>query len=426
MVKRKSKPSHLEKRYNTYFAIIYVPKDLQTILGKTRISETTGTGNLRIAENFAQNFVFKWRLKFDSLRQNSDDPILKSALQLKEAFHTSSRHLVQDVIEEERDRIQREQGNLVADIFEEVALGKGQLLDEYLKKWRNHQIERSLKLKTIDQMERDIKSLLEYIKVTTQLDEVNVNGWLSIITKKNKLPSSISRIIGSCKNFYNYLQEIEVVSYNKPNPFVVPNKFRVSKSRNSKSVHKRKSYLPYKPNEIVNIYKHVVSLGENKLADLILLAMYTGARIEELCKIRVEDVDIKEMFINISDSKTRAGIREVPIHNDLLKTIKKLIKDSEDGYLISNASNTKYGNRSGSLGKKYGRIKSKLGYDRQHSFHSIRKTVTTQLENAGVLENLTADIVGHEKTTITYGLYSGGNSLKNKLEAINKISYDFS
>ena len=32
--------------------------------------------------------------------------------------------------------------------------------------------------------------------------------------------------------------------------------------------------------------------------------------------------------------------------------------------------------------------------------------------------------VGHEKKTITYGLYSGGSSLKQKLEAINKISYD--
>ena len=43
---------------------------------------------------------------------------------------------------------------------------------------------------------------------------------------------------------------------------------------------------------------------------------------------------------------------------------------------------------------------------------------------SGVPESVTADIVGHEKKTITYGLYSGGSSLKQKLEAINKISYD--
>jgi hypothetical protein len=43
-----------------------------------------------------------------------------------------------------------------------------------------------------------------------------------------------------------------------------------------------------------------------------------------------------------------------------------------------------------------------------HVFHSISKTVVTLLENAGVSENVAADIVGHEKPRITYGLYSGG------------------
>jgi integrase len=56
-------------------------------------------------------------------------------------------------------------------------------------------------------------------------------------------------------------------------------------------------------------------------------------------------------------------------------------------------------------------------------FHSIRKTVVTLLENAGVPEGVAADIVGHEKPTMTYGLYSGGASLKVKREAIEKLGY---
>ena len=43
--------------------------------------------------------------------------------------------------------------------------------------------------------------------------------------------------------------------------------------------------------------------------------------------------------------------------------------------------------------------------------------------NAGVPENVVADIVGHEKTTMTYGLYSGGLSLVVKHEALNKLAY---
>ncbi len=64
-----------------------------------------------------------------------------------------------------------------------------------------------------------------------------------------------------------------------------------------------------------------------------------------------------------------------------------------------------------------------LEYDKRYVFHSIRMTVVTLLENAGVLENVAADIVGHEKPRITYGHYSGGSSLEVKAAGLAKLSY---
>ena len=59
-------------------------------------------------------------------------------------------------------------------------------------------------------------------------------------------------------------------------------------------------------------------------------------------------------------------------------------------------------------------------------FHSIRKTVATLLEQADVHENVTCDIVGHEKTaTLNYDLYSGGTSMEQKRSAVEKIDYRF-
>ena len=83
----------------------------------------------------------------------------------------------------------------------------------------------------------------------------------------------------------------------------------------------------------------------------------------------------------------------------------------------------KYGDRSNRIGKRFGRLKTDLGFGSQLVFHSIRKTVVAILENAGVAENVVADIVGHEKTTMTYGLYSGGLSLAVKREALDKLAY---
>ena len=39
---------------------------------------------------------------------------------------------------------------------------------------------------------------------------------------------------------------------------------------------------------------------------------------------------------------------------------------------------------------------------------SIRKTVGTLFEQAGVLVGVAADILGYEKQTMPYGLYPGG------------------
>ncbi|NKF73030.1 hypothetical protein GO294_00272 [Ralstonia solanacearum] len=97
--------------------------------------------------------------------------------------------------------------------------------------------------------------------------------------------------------------------------------------------------------------------------------------------------------------------------------------ESERNYLITGLTFNKYGDRSNGIGKRFGRLKTSLGYSDLHVFHSIRKTVGTRLENAGVPENVAADILGHEKPRITYGIYSGGTSLAVMREAIEKIHY---
>ncbi len=107
----------------------------------------------------------------------------------------------------------------------------------------------------------------------------------------------------------------------------------------------------------------------------------------------------------------------------MAQTMTRLIEGSEDGYVLSGLTDNKYGARSNAIGKRFGKLKSAMGFGSQHVFHSLRKTVVTILENAGVAENVVADIVGHEKTTMTYGLYSGGVSVAVKREALDKLAY---
>ena len=44
-------------------------------------------------------------------------------------------------------------------------------------------------------------------------------------------------------------------------------------------------------------------------------------------------------------------------------------------------------------------------------------------ENVGIPEGVAADIAGHKKQTISYGLHSGGNTIKVMREALERIDY---
>ena len=61
-----------------------------------------------------------------------------------------------------------------------------------------------------------------------------------------------------------------------------------------------------------------------------------------------------------------------------------------------------------------------MGFGPEHVFHSIRKTVATLLEDAQCPQGIAADIIGHDKPTTTYGLYSGGSSIATRRERIEK------
>ena len=54
-------------------------------------------------------------------------------------------------------------------------------------------------------------------------------------------------------------------------------------------------------------------------------------------------------------------------------------------------------------------------------FHSFRHMYITAMERAGIEENVTAQIVGHERgKTMSYGYYSKGHELKKLKEAVDK------
>lgn len=426
MSKKQFKPNYLDLRFNTYFAVLYVPKAVQHILGKTKFYETTGTSDLKIAQSLAGLKVIKWKAEIASARTATEDPVLSSATELRRLLNTSPNHLVKDIIEEQTEKLATEKGELVANTFNAVATGKSNLLVNFIHEWTEHERKRKVSEKTIAQMKSDIEQLTNYLPTSNLLIHKHTSLWIKMIAKNGNLSAaSVTRIIGSCRNFYKFLKYIDEIPEDEKEVFIVPKEYKISKGKNTKAIHTREPWIPFENDELIKIYTESAKKTDIALCQLIRIAAYTGARIEEICALQKEHVSIKNESFKIIKSKTNAGERLIPIHSKIIPLITKLLDNEDPIYLIPNLTKSKYDERSNAIGKRFGRLKKKLGFSKLHVFHSIRKTVSTQLENAEVLENITADILGHQKPNITYGLYSGGTILDLKRKEIEKIHYDF-
>ena len=196
---------------------------------------------------------------------------------------------------------------------------------------------------------------------------------------------------------------------------------RLDVARRNKRDAPQSARLPFEPADVVALLEAARGKGDGQLADLIMMAMYTGARREELCSLRVEHVHGD--YFEIVAAKTAAGVRTVPIHDELVPTMARLVAESTDGYVLSGLRTDRHGDRGDGIGKRFGMLKTELGFRNRHVFHSHRGTVITMLERAGVPESTVQDIVGHERSTLTGSTYSGKSTLDMKREALAKLSY---
>jgi integrase len=431
MAKKSFKPSHLEQRHKTYYALLVVPKDVRPLIKKTKFFKSTQTSNLKQAELRAANWVFKWKQEIEKVRARMHEkyevPHIASAMDLNQILRTSSEKFsVEEVIDEEAYRLKKIIGETDAEDFSRIAKGQRRYLKSIEAEWIKNEKSAGLEQKTIDQMAKDIKLITEHYATADYFNSKDIEHLLIHIgNSKGKSASSIKRITNAGRNFFRYLQKIGEITSDTPNPFIVPDDFRKSTKPNSRARFKAESWVPFKTEQVVFLFQIAMAKEDTPLANLIVIAAYTGARIEEICSLQRKHIDLMNLTISIIGAKTAAGNRTIPIHSAIQPLVEKLLEQSTDDYLISRLTKNKYGDRSNAIGKRFGRLKSAENFGKNHVFHSIRKTFVTMLENAGVSENVTADIVGHEKPRITYGLYSGGTAPSLMRESIEKISYSF-
>lgn len=168
----------------------------------------------------------------------------------------------------------------------------------------------------------------------------------------------------------------------------------------------QKKKIPFSSEEIKTIWK---DLGTEPNDDIILILLYTGMRVNELLGIEKKNVNLDEKWLFVEQSKTKSGIRKVPIHDKILPIIKKRYEESSRYLIEYRGRQVLYRNYVATYWK-----------FENHSVHETRHTFVTNF--AKVADDLTLKrIVGHANKDVTENyMYRSQEEL---LEAINQLEY---
>jgi len=393
--------AYLEQRRNLWYATLTIPEDVRHWFdGKRKFVQSTQTSDKRLAQSKAHALVLEWKAQIEEARGNTgnDFNALEWALEAKKTLESTSDNSANEALYfgfmEALERRFPDEIEKLSGVITGTRTPFGGHVDEWLKSL-------DISQKTIHQRERDLKLFTTRLHTVQEITGVSVRSLLVELTKpeseggKGYGLSSLKRVTGAARSYWEYLQELELAPI-ELQPFIVPRSLVKSKQvrENATRTGKRK---PFSGEDLRRLRRASLDKGDETLADLILLGAYTGARIAELCSIKLVDASTELLVIN--ESKTEAGVRQVPVHSELVNTISRLIDSSSDGYLLSGLStNNQYGDRSTAIGKRFGRLKTELGYGKEYVFHSTRHTFTTAARSADKTELGYKKVIGHADT----------------------------
>ena len=172
----------------------------------------------------------------------------------------------------------------------------------------------------------------------------------------------------------------------------------------------------------------------------ILLSLYTGIRIGELCALKWEDIDLNagtvkinatlqriQDFKGISGNKTRIVITEpktpsakrtIPLPDFIIKRLKAVDPKNGSAFLLTGTERFTEPRALTYVFKKY--LKESGVPD--INFHALRHTFTTRCIENDFEPKALSEILGHSSVNTTLGIYNHP-SLDYKRENINRLKH---
>lgn len=208
----------------------------------------------------------------------------------------------------------------------------------------------------------------------------------------NLTAKTISHNISSIKNFYNYLQIIEIINYNPTNEIERP-----------KLEQKMPTYLSLEEvSKLLDIRIDNEYCARDKA--ILELLYSSGIRISELTSMELSNIDLDECLIRIMGKGSKERI--IPLGDYAINALKDYINNYRDKLNKKNSSYVFLNNRGGTLSRQFifKTIKNeciKKGIKKNVSPHTLRHTFATHLLKNGADLRIIQELLGHENLSTT-------------------------
>lgn len=172
----------------------------------------------------------------------------------------------------------------------------------------------------------------------------------------------------------------------------------------------------------------------------ILLSLYTGLRIGEVCALKWGDINFKRNYLMVNKTiqriyiknangkgntrviitapKTKSAVRIIPINSEFIRILKE-IRCDDNNYILT--SSDKY-LEPRTFRKYYYRVLKRLEIN-DMNFHSLRHTFASNCIRLGCDYKTVSELLGHSSINITLNIYVH-SQMSQKKKCINMIYKD--
>jgi site-specific recombinase XerD len=280
-----------------------------------------------------------------------------------------------------------------------TALKLGELLEKFL-------LLRKVTQATAISYKNSVEEFSKFLKnpPITRVSVSDVTRWQEHLAQERKnVHRTIDSKIGVIRAIFNFAKKQGYTRNENP----AENRNLLTKKQRQKA-----GFAIFEKEELSSLFESQFFKEQQiKSADytnVVLFGIFTGCRIGEITTLKKDQfkTSIKGTpYIVIRDSKTLAGIREVPLHPFLLSLMSEFLKNKTDKIF-------KYKEKEGkgagnAVGKMFARNLEVVNIGREKLvFHSLRKYVNNELMRNGVSLEHRCQFVGHELDNVNVSVYT--------------------